>query len=60
MAGTRQLSLGVSRSTSLKSLNVKANMIGDKGMTLLAVSIQSCPSLIELDVSMNEISQEGF
>ena len=56
MAGTRQLSLGVSRSTSLKSLNVKANMIGDKGMTLLAVSIQSCPSLIELDVSMNEIS----
>ena len=60
MVGTRQLALGVSRSASLKSLNVKANMIGDKGMTLLAASVQSCASLIELDVSMNEIGPEGF
>jgi len=29
MVGTRQLSLGIARSTSLKSLSLKANIIGD-------------------------------
>ena len=29
-------------------------------MTLLASAVQSCPTLIELDVSLNEISESGF
>ena len=48
------------KNTSLESLNVKGNVIGDQGMKLLAKGLASSPNIKELDISLNEISSEGF
>ena len=60
VAGAEQLSLGIKLNTSLESLNIKGNVIGDQGMVLLAKGIAQAPNIKELDISLNEIGPDGF
>jgi Ran GTPase-activating protein (RanGAP) involved in mRNA processing and transport len=60
VAGAKNLSEGIMRNTSLESLNIKGNVIGDQGMVLLAKGIAQAPNIRELDISLNEIGPDGF
>ena len=59
--GTKCLAEGLLKNTTLESLNIKGNVIGDSGMILLASALRNgCRNLKELDVSLNEIGPQGF
>lgn len=58
--GIKSISQGIVKNTSLESLNIKGNIIGDQGVIMLAQSLRMAPNLKELDVSLNEIGPAGF
>jgi hypothetical protein len=58
--GARYIAGGLLKNTSLQSLNLKGNVIGDQGITEIAGALRDVPSLTELDVSLNEIGPTGF
>jgi Ran GTPase-activating protein (RanGAP) involved in mRNA processing and transport len=44
----------------LQVLNIKGNIIGDEGCKFLAESLHHNDMLKTLDISLNEIGQQGF
>lgn len=53
--GAKSIASGLIKNTSLESLNIKGNVIGDQGIILLANALRQS-KLRELDISLNEIS----
>jgi Ran GTPase-activating protein (RanGAP) involved in mRNA processing and transport len=60
MQGCKWIAKGISQNTTLESLNIKGNMIGDDGVILLAESLKDAINLTYLDISLNEIGPAGF
>ena len=60
MQGCKWIAKGITQNQTLESLNIKGNMIGDDGLTLLAESFKDAPNLTYLDISLNEIGPAGF
>jgi hypothetical protein len=60
MQGCKWIAKGISQNASLDHLNIKGNMIGDDGISLLAESFKQAQNLTYLDISLNEIGPAGF
>jgi|TARA_B110000285_G_C14552572_1_gene349845 hypothetical protein len=58
--GAKYIAQGILSNRSLLSLNIKGNVIGDQGITLIAGALREVPQLNQLDISLNEIGPTGF
>ena len=58
--GAKYIAQGILGNRSLLSLNIKGNVIGDQGITLIAGALREVPQLNQLDISLNEIGPTGF
>jgi len=50
----------MSQNSTLDTLNIKGNMIGDDGMLLISECLKDAIMLQHLDISLNEIGPAGF
>lgn len=59
LSGARVLGQLVHRNHNVAHLDIRKNLIGDSGASLLAFSLRKSLSLMHLNVQSNEIGYEG-
>lgn len=60
LEGARWIAKGLLKNVTLSVLNLKGNIIGDEGCELIAESLRFNKTMVELDLSFNEITLNGF